>query len=184
MAKPWYLTTAIRWGVSTIAEMCRLLLLMRATGDILFTVRVEVNPAYDETDPGQPIQVFPAQPHNTSQIAGPLIVEGSLIPGKDRSIKPAVMLTSETDIPLPVLEIETDETEQIDTLNVYNDGSIANDTGTHRLAGAIAQSGLEAVYEVGVGELDLSEFGHINGLHRKFMQVKRTFINQKKLSQA
>ena len=131
--------------------------------NIPFTVRVEVNPDA-EASTEQPIQVFPAQPHNTSQIAGPLIVEGSLIPGKDRSINPAVMLDSETDIPLPVLDIEVDETTQTDILNIYNDGSLTNDTGVHRIADSIAQSGLEAVYEVGVGELSLSEFGHINGL--------------------
>ena len=135
--------------------------------NIPFTVRVDANPDA-EPETGQPVQVFPAQAHNTSQIAGPLIVEGSLIEAKDRSIKPAVKLISETDIPLTVPEIaEVDETEQTDTLNIYNDGSVTNDTGIHRLADAATQqAGLEAIYEVDDGDFmdTIDEFGHIEGL--------------------
>ena len=132
-----------------------------------FTVRVIANPDA-EPETGQPVQVFPAQPHNSSQIAGPLIVEGSLIEHKDRTLTTAVKLTNETDVALPPLEIaEDDDNAQIDTLNVYNDGSITNDTGIHRLADAATQqAGLEAGYEVEDGDFDdnIHEFVHIEGL--------------------
>jgi hypothetical protein len=47
-------------------------------------------------DGGQPVQTYPAQPHVVSgQIEGPLVIEGSFIPGKDRSLKIAVTLPTE-----------------------------------------------------------------------------------------
>ena len=127
-----------------------------------FTVRVDENPVAD----GNPtVQVFPAQPHSTANIMGPLTIEGSVIPGKDRSLKEAVMLPSETDGPLPVLEIEVDETQQTDTLNVFNAGSVFNDTGTHDYAQNA--DGLAMVYEVETSEIVpiLTEFGNISGLN-------------------
>jgi Ca2+-binding RTX toxin-like protein len=128
-----------------------------------FSVLVSVNPDAEE-DSGQPVQTFPAQPHNTAQINGPLIIEGSPIPGKDRSIKPALMLPSELDSPLPVLSIETDESIQTDTLNVFNDNSQSADIGMHGAILAGSVSGLEAVYEVNPGELVAGQFAHIGGL--------------------
>jgi Ca2+-binding RTX toxin-like protein len=128
-----------------------------------FTVRVEVNPDAAVDEGAQPVQVFPAQPHTTSNIAGPLIIEGSQIPGKDRSLKAAVMLPTETDAPLPVLTIEVDENLQTDTLNGFNDGSASADSGTLGLAANA--SGLETVYEVAAGGIDVAEFGNLSGLN-------------------
>jgi hypothetical protein len=103
-----------------------------ANWNVPFEVQVAVNPLA-AAESGQPVQSFPAQPHTTAQINGPLIIEGSPIPGKDRSIKPALMLPTELDSPLPVLAIEVDETQQTDTLNVFNDGSVSDDIGSHGL---------------------------------------------------
>jgi len=130
--------------------------------NIPFTVKVEVNP--DGSGQGSSVvQVFPAQPHSTTEIRGPLTIEGSVIPGKDRSLKMAVMLPTETDGPLPVLQIEVDETQQTDTLNIFNDGSVSNDIGLQDNPDHV--SGLAAVYEVENSEIDLAEFANVSGLN-------------------
>ncbi|MHC4618339.1 MAG: hypothetical protein ACYTEQ_11370 [Planctomycetota bacterium] len=130
--------------------------------NIPFTVKVEVDT--DSSGQGSPVvQVFPAQPHSTTEIRGPLTIEGSVIPGKNRSLTPAVMLPSETDGPLPVPQIEVDEAQQTDALNIFNDGSVSNDEGVHDNPDYV--SGLAAVYEVEVSEIDLSEFANISGLN-------------------
>ena len=130
--------------------------------DIPFVVRVAVNPDA-VIDDGQPVQAFPAQPHALSPIRGPLIIEGSVIEGKDRALRQAVILPTETDAPLPVLNIDTDESQQTDTLNVFNDGSVSDDDGHH--GNATQASGLAQVYEVAQGDIDLNEFGNISGLN-------------------
>ena len=98
----------------------------------------------------------------SGQIDGPLVIEGSFIPGKDRSLKIAVKLPTELNAPLPVLDIHVDENTQVDKLNVYNDGSIVNNHGM--LANPDNVNGLEAIYEVEPGHLNLSEFKNISGL--------------------
>jgi Ca2+-binding RTX toxin-like protein len=74
-----------------------------------------------------------------------------------------VMLPTETDVPLPVLDINVDENTQTDTLNVYNDGSLSADVGVHGLASDDALLGLEELYEA-PGTLSVNEFGTIAGL--------------------
>ncbi|RJR48541.1 MAG: calcium-binding protein, partial [Desulfobacteraceae bacterium] len=126
-----------------------------------FTVKVTVNPDAAQNEGSHPIQTFPAQPHSTADIRGPLIIEGSVIPGRDRSLTPAVMLPTETDGPLPMLSIEVDETRQTDTLNVFNDGSVSNDVGV--LRSPVEMGGLKAVYED--DSIVSTEFGNISGLN-------------------
>ncbi|MGO0307869.1 LEPR-XLL domain-containing protein [Endozoicomonas acroporae] len=81
-----------------------------------------------ETD-SQPVQNPPLQPHTLSDIRGKLIIEGGTPDGKKRELTRAVMLPTEIDGPLPLVNIELNEDEQTDTLNVFNDGSIQNDSG-------------------------------------------------------
>ena len=93
-----------------------------------FEVLLSAGEAAGGDEGGQPVQTYPDQPHVlNNQIQGPLIIEGSTIPGKDRSLKIAVKLATETDSALPVLGIDVDESHQVDKLNVYNDGSITDD---------------------------------------------------------
>ncbi|MCP4707387.1 MAG: hypothetical protein GY869_02075, partial [Planctomycetes bacterium] len=102
------------------------------------------------------------QSHLTNEIKGPLIIEGSLIPGRDRSLKPAVILYTETDGPLPVLEIIVDETEKTDILNIFNDASVLNTTGTHEHP--VFGHGLAKVYDIDASLIEITEFGNISGL--------------------
>ena len=125
------------------------------------TITVSVNPAYVPASGSQPSQFFPAQPHTTSEIQGPLVIEGSLMPNRDRSLKPGVKLPTETDGALPVLNISGDETVTRDTLNIYNDGSVSNDNGQLRQVTAAGLTALNAVYG---GPQVLAEFGNVTGL--------------------
>ena len=88
-----------------------------------FTVTVSADPAAPPGGGGQPVQVFPAQPHVVQNIFGPLVIEGGQI--EDRALRQGIRLPTETDVPLPVLDIHVDETQTNDTLNVFNDGSVS-----------------------------------------------------------
>ncbi len=95
-----------------------------------FFVRVTANPQAPPPPDVQPLKFFPVQPHIVSTaVQGALSIDGSVGP-EDRSIKRAVILPTETD-PGPLGEvITTDDTGSVDTLNVFNDGSLADDVGT------------------------------------------------------
>src|SRR5204862_7524855 len=65
------------------------------------TITVAVNPAFTPpsgTD-AQPVQVFPAQPHKTSSIYGPLLIEGNST--APRALVQGVHLPTETEVALP-----------------------------------------------------------------------------------
>ncbi|WP_315980888.1 hypothetical protein [Aliamphritea spongicola] len=93
------------------------------------TIAVAVNPDYVPDTNSQPVQNPPLQPHTLTDIRGKLIIEGGVPDGKSRDLAKAVMLPTETDGELPIVNISLDETQQTDTLNIFNDGSIENDTG-------------------------------------------------------
>jgi len=131
-----------------------------------FKVRVSANPNAADDEGSQPLQKFSNQPHLLNQVRGPLIVEGSLIPTKDRSLTPPVALPTE-DSEAPDLEqLEVDESLKTDTLRVFADGSETGDSGTLGAASEAGQSGLEAVYEVAELEtlFPLSAFANLSGL--------------------
>jgi Ca2+-binding RTX toxin-like protein len=92
-------------------------------------VRVEGDTNFLADPARQFVRQEPFREHVVAQISGPLIIEGGVAEGKDRSLRPAVMLPTElTALPLDV-DVLTDETEQADRLNVFNDSSTADDTG-------------------------------------------------------
>jgi Ca2+-binding RTX toxin-like protein len=63
-------------------------------------------------------------------MAGPLFIEGYVDAAADRSIKTAIMLPGETDVPLvPLVIANVDENTLIDTLTIHNDSSVSNDVG-------------------------------------------------------
>ncbi|MCP4887379.1 MAG: hypothetical protein GY904_12290, partial [Planctomycetaceae bacterium] len=96
--------------------------------------------------PDQPVQTFPAQPHTVNSIHGPLIVNGGVIPGKDRSLATPLMLPTETDAPRPDIAVFDNESEQTDTLNIYNDDSAFNGADNAAFVGTLTAdrlSGLE-----------------------------------------
>ena len=122
------------------------------------TITVSVNPAAT-TPTGQPVQSFPAQPHRTNQMFGPIIVEGGQI--KDRTLRQGIRLPTETDTALPVVVIATNESQQTDTLNVFNDGSDAADDGT---LGAISPTEASALNKIYPTAITPTSFGQISGL--------------------
>ncbi|MGE4044330.1 MAG: hypothetical protein AB7F35_05720 [Acetobacteraceae bacterium] len=123
-----------------------------------FTVRVT---ALDNTLPLTQ-HVFPAQPHLTSPIQGPLTLEGGPLKTADRSLVKSVRLFTETDAKLPTLTISTKEKLQTDTVNVFNDGSVTNDKGELDFVKEV--DGLAAQFGLNVADIDPKSFGNIGGL--------------------
>jgi Ca2+-binding RTX toxin-like protein len=128
------------------------------------TIVVSVNPAASIGGGGQPVQAFPASPHITNPIAGPLVIEGGVI--KDRTVKPGVKLPTERDVPLPIVASVTNEANMTDTLNVFDDASVLAETGTlaQVAAGSDELSALTEIYGNPVGGLTAASFGQITGL--------------------
>jgi hypothetical protein len=74
------------------------------------------------------LRSFPKQAHRLSRIRGPLMVEGGTT-AVDRSLRQAVLLPGENNGPLFAVPPQPSESHQIDTLNVYSDGSRADLVG-------------------------------------------------------
>ena len=131
---------------------------------VTITVAVDPHaPPLPSNSNGQPVQVFGAQPHLTAGLEGPLFIEG--IDTAPRPLVPGVALPSEIDPALNAFNPPADNTYKLDTLNVFDDGQVAAQTGH---LGSITSaefnvlSGLyQAPYNVG---LDPSQFGEIDGL--------------------
>ena len=75
------------------------------------------------------VKVFPASTHLLSKLRGPLAVEGG-VTGADRSLKNGIMLPGEQDDALFEIGIQPAESRSIDVLNIYNDSSQQDRTGT------------------------------------------------------
>ena len=95
--------------------------------EVRITIEADVNFVADSSR--QFLRNEPVRQHLTSQISGPLIIEGGVAEGKDRSLKPAVMLPAEFTLAPINIEVNTDETQQADRLNVFNDSSVKDDKG-------------------------------------------------------
>jgi hypothetical protein len=75
------------------------------------------------------VKVFPASTHLLSKLAGPLAVEGGVI-GVDRSLQNGVKLPGEADTALIEIGPQPPESRAIDVLNIFNDSSQQDRTGT------------------------------------------------------
>ena len=93
------------------------------------TIDLGANPDYQPNTDSQPVQNPPLQPHTLTNIRGKLIIEGGVPEGKSRELSAGITLPTETDGDLPVVDSVLDESQQTDTLNVFNDGSVQDDTG-------------------------------------------------------
>jgi Bacterial Ig-like domain/RTX calcium-binding nonapeptide repeat (4 copies) len=93
------------------------------------TVPLVADPNFVLPPGRQNLIVFAAQPHNLSGIAGPLSVSGGSS-NVGAAIHPAVLLPGEGNGPTFGVAPQPPEWQQIDTLNVYDDGSLDNQTGT------------------------------------------------------
>jgi hypothetical protein len=112
--------------------------IQRMTWAVMFTAsnwsqEVKVSLEADPNFVPDPAQRFvrnePVREHVLNRIAGPLIIEGGVAEGKDRSIRPAVMLPTESTAMPKDITVLTDEAKQADRLNVFNDSSVADDKG-------------------------------------------------------
>ncbi len=79
-------------------------------------------------DPDNPILTVAASPHRVDAVQGPLLLNGGVGP-ENRSIVAAVILPTETDVPPTQPEPDTDETGDIDRVNVFSDGTSADTSG-------------------------------------------------------
>ncbi len=75
------------------------------------------------------VKVFPASTHGLWKLLGPVAVEGG-VTGADRSLTLGLKLPGEADGPLFKIGTQPPESKQIDVLNIFNDGSKENRTGT------------------------------------------------------
>ena len=85
---------------------------------------------YFDIQPGhENLKAFPKVAHLLSGIRGPLAVDGGTT-SADRSLFPAILLPGEANGPFFNIPPQPPETQSIDVLNIYNDGTRGNDTGT------------------------------------------------------
>src|SRR4029077_10740051 len=112
------------------------------------------------------LKVISKQPHTLSNIRGPLMVEGGTTTA-DRSLKAAVLLPGEGNGPVFGVAPQPPEWQQIDTLNIYNDGSRENGVGTltsTALTGFGMGQGLDFSYLLRPGDhFPFGEPGHYPG---------------------
>ena len=75
------------------------------------------------------VVVFPAATHLLTKLHGPLTIDGG--PGSaDRSLRNGVKLAGERDTPLFGIPVQPPESNRIDVVNVFNDSSQSDTTGT------------------------------------------------------
>jgi hypothetical protein len=95
----------------------------------LQTVELTADPYYEVPTTREGVKIFPVKAHLLSNIRGPLAVEGGPA-GADRSLTNGVKLPGEAYSFLIAIGAQPPESQQIDVLNIFNDGSKADTTGT------------------------------------------------------
>ena len=73
-----------------------------------------------------PAVTFPVVPHVLSRIAGPLTVIGGAGSADHNSLEPALKRPGELDGPFAPIPPQPPENQQIDVLNIYDDGRTTN----------------------------------------------------------
>ncbi len=97
--------------------------------NVPIVIDVEMVPDLAPVDPDNPIMTVAASPHRVGDIQGPLILNGGVGP-ENRSIVPAILLPTETDVAPTQPEQPTDDTGDIDRVNVFSDGTNVSTVGT------------------------------------------------------
>jgi hypothetical protein len=95
----------------------------------MVTIPVIGDPYFDVQPGHQNLKSFPKQAHLLSGIQGPLLVSGGPTT-EDRSLRQAVLLPGEANGPLFNVPPQPPASEAINTLNIYNDGTLGNPSGT------------------------------------------------------
>jgi RTX calcium-binding nonapeptide repeat (4 copies) len=93
------------------------------------TISVQADPYFDIQPGHENLRAFPKASHTLSGIRGPLAVEGGTT-SADRSLVPAVLLPGEANGPFFNIPPQPPETQSIDVLNIFSDGTQGAATGT------------------------------------------------------
>jgi Ca2+-binding RTX toxin-like protein len=114
-------------------------------------VHVTANP--DFVGGGSSTKTFAPSSQNLDQIRGPLIVEGGVVEGKDRSLVAPVVLPGELNPAITQNGPLTDESRQIDRLNIFHADNVDADFGflTHRGVGSGIVNTGHALTGLGMG---------------------------------
>ena len=91
-------------------------------------------PLDPEDLPPRAFMTFSRQPHDLGLIQGPLVISGDSS-GAGRSLKAAVLMVGETDVPLPGSSGVIDDSMSQDTLVMFDDTTQGNRTGTQPALG-------------------------------------------------
>ena len=83
---------------------------------------MQADPYFDIQPGHENFRAFPKASAPLSGIRGPLAVEGGTT-AADRSLVPAVLLPGEANGPFFNIPPQPPETQSIDVLNIYNDGT-------------------------------------------------------------
>jgi Ca2+-binding RTX toxin-like protein len=129
------------------------------------TIPVVADPWFELAEGRTSLKSFPKRPHLLSAIRGPLAVEGGTT-GADRSLQSAVRLPGEKDAPLFGIAAQPPESQQIDTLNVFADGSQQDLRGTltsTSLTGLNMGTGLDFRELLGITQFPFGEQGYFPG---------------------
>ena len=93
------------------------------------TVKLVADVNFDVPIARDGAKMFPVTTHGFWKLQGPLAVEGG-VTGADRSLQLGLKLPGEADGPLFKIGTQPPESKQIDVLNLFNDGSKQNRSGT------------------------------------------------------
>ncbi|WP_294608493.1 hypothetical protein [uncultured Roseovarius sp.] len=91
-------------------------------------IELTADPYYEVPTTREGVKIFPVKAHRLSDLRGPLAVEGGPS-GADRSLTNGVKLPGEEDSFLIAIGTQPPESQQIDVLNIFNDGSKADTSG-------------------------------------------------------
>lgn len=116
-------------GLTTVTQWAAVAHFDTVNWDDQLTVNVVADPFFDLAPGRENLKIFSKPDHLLSGIRGPLAIEGGTT-AADRSLKAAVMLPGEGNAPFFQIAEQPPEKFQIDTLNIYNDGSAENLSGT------------------------------------------------------
>lgn len=116
-------------GMRTMKQWAAVATFNSSNWNVQLEVKLLADPFFDLQPGRENLKVFSKPPHLLSGIRGPLAIEGG-VTAADRSLKPAVLLPGEGNAPFFQIAEQPPEKFQIDTLNIYNDGSKQNLSGT------------------------------------------------------
>ncbi|HEX5279640.1 MAG TPA: hypothetical protein VFW28_06150 [Micropepsaceae bacterium] len=97
--------------------------------NVMKSINVVADPAFDIQPGHENLKSFPKVEHRLDGIRGPLLIEGGPT-SADRSLNSAILLPGEANAAVFQVPPQPPESQSIDTLNIFDDGSRQNQTGT------------------------------------------------------